>query len=247
MSEWWHNNKPSHETPLFPAAALNTPNLYKPEWILPCGASKSKVVQPMWNKLIPELNKNTTLKSQPANRYNLDSIGSRSPGIISLLSLCRHISQSPHYFIDVPVYIAGKPQTPFYMSAIIDNKGKISGDDFTNEHKGHIASFIDSLLSMTVRNFVIGALNNCRIIKFFKGSKDGKALKILESPTYFLDREGGCLLSYLFMAEPSELGLITPSILLNKREVLVESQLGCGGCAVVYEGLLETEKVQGGE
>jgi hypothetical protein len=123
----------------------------------------------------------------------------------------------------VPIYLAGKPQTPFYMFAIIDNMDKVSKDDFTNEHKGHIASFMDALLSMTVCNFVIGALNDCYIIKFFKGYKDSTTLKISKSPTYFLKHESECLQLNLLMAEPSKLGLITPSILFSGCEVLVES------------------------
>jgi hypothetical protein len=76
------------------------------------------------------------------------------------------------------------------MSTVGDNKGGITGDDFTYKHKGHLASFMSDLLHMTVREFVIGFLNDYRIIKFFKGRLINGGFSITESPTYELNTVG---------------------------------------------------------
>jgi hypothetical protein len=129
------------------------------------------------------------------------------------------------------------------MATIGENKG-ITADSFTNEHKGHLASFMSDLLNMTVREFVYGYLNDCRIIKFFKASIINGGFSIVESPAYNLTSDGGKLLSYLYLAEPSALGFVTTAIMLGTKEVTVKSVLGSGGSAVVYAGLLDAKEVR---
>jgi hypothetical protein len=78
-ANWWQDHKPLNETEFFPQAAFDTPNLFLSEWILPEGSNESRDIQPMWDKLTLDLQKNTSLKSVPYSRPKTVSIGTRRP------------------------------------------------------------------------------------------------------------------------------------------------------------------------
>lgn len=132
-------------------------------YVCASGSSETRTVHPKWVQICNEINI-VSLSSVPVIRYKQASIGTRKPGTFLFTLHPLWLKR-----IDVPFYLKGKPKTEFYMSIVGELKGDLKSDHFGNEDKGQLASFLNALLSMTVRQHVFGFLCDGNLIQFFKG------------------------------------------------------------------------------
>jgi hypothetical protein len=121
--------------------------------------------------------------------------------------------------------------------------GRGSSDEFTNEEKGQMDSFLVDLLQLQQqRSAATGFLTDGRIIQFFRVINSDH-YQLEETPVYFLHQIGGLLLLELLCAPLNWLGLSETKLTSNGQTILVGDILGIGGTATVYKGAYEEDEV----
>ena len=183
------------------------------------GDSEKSIVQPLWrNQILPKLNTkyDADLTICLHDLHATPTIGTRKPGILSIVCFS--------HMADLPGYVKDKPLTIFYLAVVGEIKSvRITLDEFTDEEKGQMDSFLVDLLQyQPQRTEATGFLTDANIIQFFKIEKTGPLSYYLhESKTYNLADEGGPLLLGLLQTNPTKLGL-DPFILFNNKEIVCQ-------------------------
>jgi hypothetical protein len=138
---------------------------------------------------------------------------------------------------DVVGYLAGQPQSVAHIALIGELKGRRSAgkDDFDDEEKGHLESFLEELLInyQPWRSSMFGFLSDGVLIQFFRlVVKPRKQLH--EGPPMQLVEDGAWGLATL-LESPDYKGL---KVEIRGAPVHVKDYLGSGGSAVVFSGEL---------
>jgi hypothetical protein len=178
------------------------------------GASETKVVQPLWSKLLRQLPKNGAVVLK--NTFNKVSFGTRKPDAVG--------------------YIVNKPKNVFHIALIGEVKSRQMTDDFSKEAKGQLTSFLMELLAdyQPYQDQVTGFLTDSYLIQFFKLSRAKPLFRLIEGPVLLLHEDGGrWLVGFLQAAHPAARLF---DIKIKGKPVIVGNLLGLGGSSVVHEG-----------
>jgi hypothetical protein len=209
------------------------------------GASENTVVQPYWRKKIKEINDSLdpSLTVTLVDTHGTPTIGTRKPGIISVSGKHFRFKHLFFFFSDISGKVKEKPLSPFYIALVGEVKaGRTGLDEFTNEEKGQLDSFLYELLRLQPqRQQATGFLTDGRIIQFFRLThKEGYLLE--ETPVYYLHDDGGAYLLGLLRSSPLSLGLPETELMCDKLPVIIQDVLGIGGTATVYQGDYQKER-----
>jgi hypothetical protein len=190
------------------------------------GASETQEVQPWWECVTKNLKDDPNLKIDLQDEHKHPTIGDRKPDLIG--------------------WEKRKPHNPYYIVVVGELKGrrKEGKDNFTDEEKGKMESFLEDLIHdyQQHRVQVTGFLSDGYLIQFFLLENHNNNLKLWETPVYLLNGEGGEYLIGLLSTVPSQLGMQSP-LQVNNQEVFLNKVLGLGGSSVVYEGTYNNKTV----
>jgi hypothetical protein len=179
-------------------------------------------VQLFWNGLINVLNSSVLGRySTIRDKHLVPTVGTLKP--------------------DCPLYLANKPETGFWVTAIGELKRRRSAEnkEFTDEEKGHLLTFFDILVKKQPwreASFVIGFLSDSTLIQFFRCDyQNGRPMLLSESKEYYLSDDGAAMLCGLLTTLPSQLGYQLPSVSLGSQAIQFTEMLGQGATAMVFK------------
>ncbi|ELR12999.1 uncharacterized protein ACA1_096710 [Acanthamoeba castellanii str. Neff] len=183
------------------------------------GSSESRTVQPFWSSIIPQLPRDEVVL---VDKHSTVSFGTCNPDIVG--------------------YLAGQPKSVAHIVLIGELKARRSAgkDDFDDEEKGHLESFLEELLLnyQPWRSSMFGFLSDGVLIQFFrlvvrpkKELYEGKPMQLVE--------DGARGLATL-LESPNYNGL---QLEIRGAPVRVKSYLGSGGSAIVFSGKYKGEEV----